>query len=289
MIVDHDAHVHTILSHCNHDPEATAANLVAQAAAAGLATLGFADHLWDSAVPGASEWYRPQDVEYVLQTRRLLPADACGVRVLVGCETEYCGGGKVGLSRAAAERFDFVLLPFTHFHMRGFVAPADIDSPREVAALMADRCREVADLGFGTGLAHPFYPFDFSDYADEILRCLSDGELLDCFGRAARAGLSAEINVCMFPGAAGQARRGFHDETFLRVLALAKQAGCRFHFGSDAHTVAQLDAVLRLGSYASRAGIGPADILPLFRPAGTRRARGPAAPGPGDDPAGAQT
>jgi len=278
MIVDHDVHVHTVLSECNNDPGATAANLVARAAAAGLATLGFSDHLWDSAIEGASDWYRPQNVEHVLQTRRLLPADPRGVRVLVGCETEYCGGGKAGLSRAAAERFDFVLLPFTHFHMQGFVAPAGLDTPRAVAYLMAERCREAVATGLATGLAHPFYPFGYSDYADEVLACLSDGELVDCFGLVARAGLSVEINVCMFPGATGQTRPGFHDETFLRVLALAAEAGCRFHFGSDAHAVSQMDAVRGLGSYASKVGIGPADILPLFRPGGARQAPGQAAP-----------
>jgi len=132
MIVDHDAHVHTNLSRCSHDPDATPAALIARAAAAGLKTIGFADHLWDRAMPGASPWYRPQDLDHVLQTRRLLPADTQGVRVLVGCETEFCGGGKVGLSRTGAERLDFVLVPFSHFHMKGFVAPDTVHagSPR---------------------------------------------------------------------------------------------------------------------------------------------------------------
>ena len=185
MIIDHDAHVHTVQSACCGDPAATAANVIARAAETGLKTIGFANHLWDRAVPGASDWYAPQDLEHVLTIRQEIPADTRGVRVLVGCETEYCGGGKVGISREAARQLDFVLIPFSHTHMKGFVVPASTTAA-DLPALLTQRFREVVGLGLATGIAHPFVPLAFMDHLDEIMAAVTDGDLEDCFGAPRR-------------------------------------------------------------------------------------------------------
>ena len=33
----------------------------------------------------------------------MIPEDTYGVKVLIGCETEYCGDGKVGISQETVE------------------------------------------------------------------------------------------------------------------------------------------------------------------------------------------
>jgi histidinol phosphatase-like PHP family hydrolase len=292
MIVDHDIHVHTKLSACCSDPLATPANAIARAADAGLKTIGFANHLWDRAVPGAGkwyDWYAPQDLDHVLGTRKEIPADTRGVRVLVGCETEYCGDGKVGISPDAARQLDYVLIPFSHTHMNGFVVP-DGTTAGDLPALLTRRFREVVALGLATGIAHPFYPLGFGEHIDEIMAAVSDADLEDCFGRAAEARVSIEIHAGMFPGrksgdsphfqktengdsprfsgsprSPGPRSAGLHDETFLRVLGIAKRMGCLFHFGSDAHDLSGVGGVRRLEPYARQLGITRQDILPLLR------------------------
>lgn len=264
MIVDHDVHVHTTLSSCCRDERLTAPNVIARAARLGLKTLGFADHLWDRAVPGASDWYRPQDLEHVLRVRREIPKQTRGVRVLIGCETEYCGDGKVGISPEAAEELDFVLVPMSHLHMGGFTVPAGLDKPRDVARLMVQRFNEVVALGLATGIPHPFYPLGFQEHVEEILSLIPDAELLDCFGRAADACVSIEINAALFPGCRRCDCATFSDEVFLRVLTLARQAGCCFHFASDAHALSGMKRVLKLAPYAEAIGLTPGDVHPLF-------------------------
>ena len=64
-------------------------------------------------------------IEHISQIRDQISQDTFGVRVLVGCETEYVGGGWVGISPQSAELLDFVLVPHSHFHMEGFVRPAE--------------------------------------------------------------------------------------------------------------------------------------------------------------------
>ena len=256
-MIDHDLHVHTTLSSCCHSDDATPEAILRRAADAGLKTIGFADHLWDSAVEGASEWYAPQDMDHILQIRERIPEDTFGVRVLIGCETEYLGGGRVGISPESAARLDFVLVPVTHFHMKGYVVPEALSAPADVAALMVERFREAAMLDVVTGIAHPFMPLGSGDTLDEILDCISDSACVDCFGLAAERGVSVEVHL-------GMARES-GDGPFVRILALAKQAGCVFHFASDAHSLDGIGSVSRLEPLAAEVGITPEDILPLAR------------------------
>lgn len=265
LSVDHDIHVHTFLSSCNSDPDALPDRMVAAAAGSGLRTLGFADHLWDAAVPGASDWYRPQDLTHVSRIREQIPADTSGVRVLVGCETEYVGDGKVGISPTAAAKFDYVLVPHSHFHMEGFVRPSEIDTPPAIAALLQQRFAEVVELDVTTGIPHPFLPCILPERIDEILGHISDAAFEDLFGRAAERGVSIEITVGAFPSLRSKEQEGWHDETFLRVYALARDAGCVFHFASDAHRLDGVGGATRLEPFVRELVLGREHLHPLVR------------------------
>ena len=267
MIIDHDVHLHTTLSSCCDDKRQTPAVVLERARRLGLKTVGFANHLWDPAVPGPSDWYIPQTLDHVLEIRRQLPADTGGLRVLIGCESEYCGGGKVGITRAGAAKLDYVLIPAHHFHMPGFTVPADLRQAGSdvVAELVAQRFDELVALGLITGVAHPFVVLGFLDRLDDILSRIPDERFLDSFGRAAAAGVSIEMHAGMFPGPHPPAGHAYGDETFLRIMSLAYRAGCRFHFGSDAHDPEAMDGILKLGEYADMIGIDVDDVHPAFR------------------------
>ncbi|MFH1568391.1 MAG: hypothetical protein ABIL09_10390 [Gemmatimonadota bacterium] len=265
LAVDHDLHVHTFLSACSEDPQAVPERILARAAEAGVRTVGFADHLWDAAVSGASAWYRPQDFDHVSRIRAQLPADPGPVRVLVGCETEYVGRGRVGISPETAARLDFVLVPHSHFHMEGFVRPAEVNTPAAVAALLRERFAEAVELEVATGIAHPFLPCIWPDRTDEILGHIPDGAFRDLFGRAAERGVSIEITTGAFPSLNGGERPGAHDEAFLRVYARAKEAGCVFHFASDTHRLAGVGRVRDLEPFVARLGLTARDLHPLVR------------------------
>jgi histidinol phosphatase-like PHP family hydrolase len=265
LAIDHDIHVHTFLSSCSADPEAVPEKMLEAASRCGLRTVGFADHLWDAAVGGASEWYRPQDFAHISRLREQLPVDTHGVRVLIGCETEYVGGGRVGISPEVAGQLDFVLVPHSHFHMEGFVRPAEIDSPETIAGLLQERFAEVIELEATTGVAHPFLPCVLPERTDEILALVSDSAFADLFGRAAQQGVSVEITTGAFPSLNGGETEGFHDESFLRVYDLALEAGCLFHFASDAHSLAHVGKVRQLEPLARRLGLTRENLHPLVR------------------------
>ncbi len=257
ILYNHDVHVHSNLSACCSDPLAAAEKMISRAARLGIKTVGFANHFWDETIPGASAWYEPQNLEHILAIRSQIPEDTQGVNVLVGCESEYCGEGKVGISRAVADQLDFVLLPMSHFHMTGFVVqPWQVATSQDVANLLVQRFNEVIALGIANGIAHPFSPLGFKDSIDEIFGCISDAAFQDCFGRAAELRVSIEIQPNMLPGSLGQEMEGFHDESFMRVLTIARDMGCMFHLGSDTHTLAGIGNTLKLKPYLDQLSIG---------------------------------
>lgn len=261
----HDLHVHTFLSKCCKTPEVSLPErIVARAAEAGLRTIGLADHLWDAAVPGATTWYAPQDFAHISRARRLLPADLHGVRVLFGCETEMRGDGTPCITPAVAEQLDFVLLPHSHLHIQG-ILPADYRSAQQIADLMAWRFLKSLDYDFVTGIPHVFIPGKHEDRADAIVACLSDGQLQDCFGRAHDRGVAIEITPNYFPSLKPESPPRFHDESYLRILSVAKSAGCLFYLGSDAHTLDRVGTSLALQPFVAQLGLTTSDFHPLVR------------------------
>ena len=57
MFIDHDMHIHTHYSRCA-DATATAEHYIQKAHELGLKKIGFADHMWDSAVECTIPDYR---------------------------------------------------------------------------------------------------------------------------------------------------------------------------------------------------------------------------------------
>ena len=192
-----------------------------------------------------------------------IPQDTLGVKILIGCETEYCGDGKVGITKEVAKQLDFVLIPISHLHMEGFVRDKSITSPEDVAKLMVDRFKEVLELDLATGIAHPFIPLGFKN-VDEILSHISDDEFRDCFKRAAEL-VSIELNAGCFPGNYGKETDLFHDESIIRPFLLAKECGCLFHFGSDAHSLDHMNSLFAMERTINILGLTEEDILPLCR------------------------
>lgn len=238
MKVNHDIHVHTRLSSCCGDERMTAAAVLDHAQRNGYDTICITDHCWDSAVPGSSSWYAPQSVEHVFSAGAL--PESKDVRVCMGCETEYCGGSKLGLSRAAFDRFDFVVIPPNHFHMENFVRPAEINTPEAIAELFMTRLEQLQTLDLPwskIGIAHfSCGLLNKNGTVSEVFRLLSSERLENIFRIFAERGTGIELNAASFPL---KAPEDFSE--IMRPYHIAREAGCRFYFCSDAHAVENLE------------------------------------------------
>ena len=238
MKVNHDIHVHTRLSSCCHDERMTAQAVLDHAVSHGYYTICITDHCWDLAAPGASDWYAPQTVEHVFSDGPLPKAD--GVRVCMGVETEYCGGAKLGLSRAAFDKFDFVVIPPNHFHMENFVRPAGINTPEAIAELLLTRLEQLQQLDLPwrkIGIAHISCGLlNRGGTVTEVFRLMPGERLEKIFRVFARRGTGIELNAGCFPS---KAPEDFAE--IMRPYHIAREAGCKFYFSSDAHAVESLE------------------------------------------------
>ncbi len=310
MRIDHDIHTHTLFSSCCYDPLATMKAFVERAHELGHRILGISNHLWDERVPGASAWYRGQTVDYGFEGKYAIPADTLGVKVLFGTETEYCGkDDNLGMLASTAARFDYVLVPHTHTHMKNFViressdvagyrdrlAAGIIEKFPELSPEMADRMastlkyaevraligagatvdeeKYLADFCFSsfeslmkngefrkmaasvpTLIAHPFYPCGIT--RDEKARVFAfimeqKDRLYADFAECASLGVGLDVNI----GTYGRPENGFADDPMVAVMRVAVEAGCRFAFGTDTHSVAGLDAIRKGDAISAAIGI----------------------------------
>ena len=263
MKLNHDLHVHTYLSACcrEKDKQRPAA-ILTLAEEMGVQTIGFADHVWVNPDLPPSDWYRPQDESQISKLRADLSAVSTGIRVLVGCEAETIAPGQFGITAEFAQQLDFVLLACSHFHMKNFIAQPESAAPRDLARHMLAFFRSGVSSGLATSIAHPLLPCGYLGEFDEAAAFISDAELLDAFGLAHTHGTAIEITTGFLPP---DSPPTFSIETPIRFLSLAKQAGCTFTLGTDAHSPGDQRRLPELAALTKAVGVTEEDILPTIR------------------------
>jgi len=238
-IYDHDLHIHTRLSACSGDPEQTPENILRFAETAGLKKICITDHYWDNAVPGASEWYLPQDYAHLSQSKPMPQSGS--VQFLFGCEAEQDKTGGLSIPPQRYDCFDFIIISTTHMHRLGLtVTEDDVATPQNRAQTWIRRLEAVLDTDlpfYKVGLAHLTCPLiAYRDRAGwlETLSLLPDREMYRLFSKAAALGAGIELNAGALQFTKSEA------DTVLRPYRIAKKCGCKFYCGSDSHRLFQL-------------------------------------------------
>lgn len=229
---DHDLHIHSHLSLCSNEPTQTVENLLKYAEETGLNKICITNHFWDESVPGASDWYKLQNFDHISQDLPFPQSDKA--KVYFGCETEFDKYFTLGLSPLNFDKFDFIIIPTTHLHMKGFtIFDEDVESLERRAELWCERLGAVLsmDLPFHkVGIAHlTCNHMSNGKGRVNVLKYIPDDNLHDLFAKASKLGVGIELNF-------GDMR--FSDEEadiVLRPFRIAKEHGCKFYCGSDSH------------------------------------------------------
>lgn len=232
--IDHDYHIHSHISSCSGDPEQSNERILEYAKENGLKKIVLTDHFWDETVEGASSWYKPQNFEHISKALPLPQAD--GIEFLFGCETDLDKNLKLGISKERMEKLDFIIIPTTHLHMSGFTIDQKDFPIENRATLWASRLEAVLnmDLPFHKiGIAHlACSTFSHGSTREDYLKALSlipTDAMHSLFKKAADLGVGIELNA---------SDMNFRDEeanTVLKMFRIAKEEGCKFYLGSDAH------------------------------------------------------
>ena len=252
MKITSDNHVHTVSSLCARR-DALPASYLELCKKHGITVIGFTDHMWDSAVSGASDWYKPQNMERISLVRDMIPDDVDGIKILFGCETEYVGNGKIAITKESAKKLDYVLVPPNHFHQKDLVIPSSVTDNAEFKKYLIDRFMEICaiDLGVPMGFAHPFMPLGIPEM-NVVLASITDDEYIKCFNYAKECGKSVEIQTQIAV---------VDNPEFNRMIKIAYDCGSLFHIGSDSHDMERFDgAHERLGDFLDTLGMGDARI-----------------------------
>ncbi len=261
MIFYSDMHIHTPASVCCSSDTQIPDNIIPLLARKGYKKIGFIDHVWDSKDVPPSDFYVTQDGKKHLELHKFIHSREWEIEVWVGCEADMKAPGVFGITHELKEKLDYVAMATNHFHLKDFVEqPAD-STPRALAQHMLKFFISAAESGLPDLLVHPFYPYGNIDIYDDTISCLSDTELIDAFSVAASNNIAIEINKCYLPQL--RPERLFSIETPLRILTLAKQAGCKFSLGSDAHSLETFVVLDQLQNLAKTLNITKADIHPI--------------------------
>lgn len=245
--IDHDYHIHSQLSSCSSDPAQTKERLLQYAKENGLKKICVTDHFWDGKVPGASDWYKPQNYEHSAQILPLLQDEQ--VEFYFGCETDMDKYFTLGIDKSAFDNFSFIIVPTTHLHMSGFTIDPEDETLEGRKRLYIRRLKELLkmDLPFyKMGLAHPTCTTIAQNFEDHIkvVDMIEDETYESLFSEVAQRGMGVELNIMRIFDYTPE-----ELEKIMRPYRIAKQCGCKFYLGCDAHHPEQLDAAKKKFEY----------------------------------------
>lgn len=232
---DHDFHIHSNISSCSNDPEQTKENILEYAKLNKLNKICITDHFWDNSVTGASTWYSPQNYDWISKSLPLPQTE--NTNFLFGCETEIDKFMNLGINKSNFDLFDFVIIPTTHLHMKGFaISQEDASTIEGRAKVWVSRLESLLDMDLPfnkIGIAHLTCGL-IAPTREEYLKVLdsiSSDDMEKLFTKAAKLGVGIELNKNGFSFAEAE------KETVLRPFKIAKNSGCKFYLGTDAHSI----------------------------------------------------
>lgn len=254
-VIDNDLHIHSKISLCSNDPLQTSERILNYAIENEIKTICLTDHFWDEKVkyPDLIDFYVKQNYEHCKVSKPLPQAD--NVRFLFGCETELTKDLTLGISPERYEAFDFIIVPTTHFHMKGFTIDENIVKPKDKAICWLERLNAVLDMDLPfhkIGLAHLTCRLMDKEHEKylQIIESILENDMIDVFKKASDKGVGIELNSCDMNFADSEAN------VILRPYKVAKSVGCKFYCGSDAHHPGEFD-------YAKKIFQRAADYLQL--------------------------
>lgn len=244
-IIDHDLHIHSYISPCSENPEQNAENILHYGIENGYKKICITDHFWDKDVAFSTPSFGGYDVQNSDKIREILPLPQSEhTKFLFGGECDMDFHGNVGITDKFLDKLDFLIIPFTHTHFANFSVdsqkieivrwqiPATDYNIEYLADQWVKRFDKVLSLSLPfekIGIAHPtWFNFDDSSAIPKLFDLIDKKTLAELFTKAAKLGVGIEINT-------DPKKEKRFGESTRKVYTTAKECGCKFYFGSDAH------------------------------------------------------
>ena len=277
MRIKQDIHIHTYHSACAVK-EATPQFYIDNAAKRDLELIGFADHMWENGHGYSIASYERHQSNFAKLIKVKEDLAGCtipdGLRVLVGCETDFVADSTLGISREIAAQLDFVLAPQAHTHFPE-VCPSPYREDRIACGKFSleafKRLMKHPDADLITAVPHPMgtHYVGREGGDSDIIAAMSDADFREVFSMAAERQIGIEINssivmlACKFTGTDGHDLERIKNLEYYRMFSIAREVGCKFTFGSDAHGPDMTADFWYAQAMADALGLTEADVLLL--------------------------
>lgn len=237
FVADQDFHIHSTISPCCHDENQTPERILSYAKENNLRKVCLTNHLWDERVKSEADWHDGQRFSCVSSVLPL-PQDT-DVQFLFGAEIDMDYNYVLGVSPERYDIFDFMIMSTTHLHLAGNTVRTKIQTPEEAAEHWVIRLRELLkkDLPWHkTGIAHLTCGHIMKGRTQEVIPLIKDEVLYELFSDCAQKGVGIELNMKSIFSSEEE------KNILLRPYYIAKDCGCKFYLGSDAHKAEALVA-----------------------------------------------
>ena len=196
----------------------------------GFKAICLTNHLWDESVESVGIWHPEQRFDFITKVLPL-PQDE-NVKFLFGAEAEMDYNFTLGISEEHLDFFDFITVSTTHLHLEGYTVKTRPQKPEEAAELWLKRFEQLLkkDLPWHkTGVSHLTGRHIFKADHPKAVSLLKTNDLYNIFSECAKKGIGIELNMKSIFNSDEE------KEILLRPFFIAKECGCKFYLGSDAH------------------------------------------------------
>ena len=234
-IADHDYHIHSTVSRCCKDIEQTPERILRYAKENGFSSLCLTNHFWDENIKSDAEWIDEHGYRFLCSVLPLPQEN--GIRFLFGAELDMDFNGVLGISEERLSELDFVTVATTHMHLTGNTVKNKIATPEEAAKIWLDKIHTLLSMPLPfhkMGLAHLTTGHIMKEKTPEVIKLLSNESLYSIFSLCAEKKIGIELNTKTIFNSEEE------KEILLRPYFIAKDCGCKFYLGSDAHKVSSL-------------------------------------------------
>ncbi len=227
-LVRENLHVHTTFSGCAKT-EMRVKDIIRKAEEFGLERIALVDHFNDADAPIIEKNKADKYVAECYEAK---------VKILFGAELSAYGVGKWLDSDEVNSKLDYRLYAANHYHLDFWEHPED-KSPEGYAKHSFDVLSTLIKSGRADCIAHPVMAGYIRCFEDKncVTNAMTDNQLGDLLTLARDNKTAWEINrddALAFP------------EFSKRFWNLGKEIGVVFHFGSDAHTIQNMNPEVRI-------------------------------------------
>ena len=236
-IADHDFHIHSTVSLCCKDKNQTPERILQYAKNNNYKSVCLTNHFWDENVISEAQWHEAHRFNNLISVLPL-PQDY-EVEFLLGAETDIDYNNVLGISDERMQMLDFIVVATTHLHLEGNTVKTQIQTPEEAAEAWISKLENLLKMELPwhkIGIAHLTCGHILKNQTPKVISLLSDNCLYSLFSDCARKGVGIELNMkTLFMSQE-------EKEILLSPYYIAKDCGCKFYLGSDAHKVEALEA-----------------------------------------------